>query len=146
MPRPRVLLAHGNADCLRIYGSVLTHEGYEVDTSSDVDSALSYLARGHHDVIVADLYLLGRADECLLRVVKGSRIAAHVPFIVITGWTTEPHRRLALELGVDYFLPLPVRPRELLALLAGLLTPSEIGPPRVLRIGNPSDHSVVKGL
>jgi len=146
MPGPRVLLAHGNADCRRIYGSVLIHEGYEVDTSSDLDSALAHLAHGHHDVIVADLYLFGEADECLLRVVKGSRAAAHIPFIVLTGWTTEPHRRLALELGVDYFLPLPVRPRELLALIASVLAPSDVGSPRTIRITTSSDHAVPNGF
>src|SRR5690242_21513792 len=123
MPRPRVLLAHGNTDCLKIYGSVLTHEGYEVDMSSDLASALSCLTGSHYDVIVADLYLFGADDECFLRVVKGSRIAAHIPFIVLTGWTTEPHRGLALQLGADYFLPLPVRPRELLAPVPGLVAP-----------------------
>ena len=61
MARPRVLLAHGNADCRKIYGSVLTHEGYEVDMSSDLETALSHLGRGHCDVIVADLYLYGEA-------------------------------------------------------------------------------------
>lgn len=140
------MLAHGNADCLRIYGSVLTHEGYEVDTASDLDSALRHLARAHHDAIVADLYLVGGGDECLLRVVKASAIAAHIPFLVLTGWTTEPHRRLALELGVDFFLPLPVRPRELLALLASVLAPSELESHRALGIGNPNDHSVARGL
>jgi DNA-binding response OmpR family regulator len=129
-----------------IYGSVLAHEGYEVDTASDLASALSYLARSHHDVIVADLYLSGEDDECLLRLVKGSRVAAHIPFIVVTGWTTETHRRLALELGVDYFLPLPVRPRELLALLASVLAPTDVRPPRGLQIDKPSDHPVANGL
>jgi len=125
---------------------VLTHEGYEVDTATDLDSALGHLDGSHHDVIIADLYLFGGDDECLLRVVKASRFAAHIPFVVLTGWTTEPHRRLAIELGVDYFLPLPVRPRELLALLASVLTPAEIGPPRALRIGDPNDHSIAKGI
>lgn len=146
MPGPRVLLAHGNADCRRIYGSVLTHEGYEVDESSDLDSAVAYLARGHHDVIVADLYLFGGADECLLRVVKASHAAAHIPFIVLTGWTTEPHRQLAFALGVDHFLPLPVRPRELLALIASVLEPSDAGPPRATRINSQSDHAVANGF
>ena len=145
MPRPRVLLAHGNADCLKIYGSVLTHEGYQVEMSSDLDSALSCLSSGHYDVIVADLYLFGANDECFLRVVKGSRIAAHIPFVVLTGWTTEPHRRLAVELGADHFLPLPVRPRELLALLSSVVAPVELTP-RALPMGNPSDHRIANGF
>lgn len=146
MPRPRVLLAHGNTDCRKIYGSVLAHEGYEVDTSSDLESALSCLAGAHYDVIVADLYLFGVDDECFLRVIKGSRIATHIPFVVLTGWTTEPHRKLAMELGADYFLPLPVRPRELLALLASVVGPSEMGMPHAIPMSNPNDHSIANGF
>ena len=146
MPRPRVLLAHGNTDCRKIYGSVLAHEGYEVEMSSDLESALSCLARGHYDVIVADLYLFGVDDECFLRVVKGSRIAAHIPFVVLTGWTTEPHRGLAVELGADYFLPLPVRPRELLALLSSIVAPSELRTPRAIPVTNPNGHSIANGF
>ena len=146
MPRPRVLLAHGNTDCQKIYGSVLVHAGYEVDLSSDLASALSYLAGGHYDVIVADLYLFGVDDECFLRVIKASQIASHIPFIVLTGWTTEPHRRLAIELGADYFLPLPVRPRELLSLLSNMIGPSEIGTPHLRPMSNPSDHSIANGF
>lgn len=146
MPRPRVLLAHGNTDCRKIYGSVLVHGGYEVETSSDLASALSSLAGGHFDVIVADLYLFGVDDECFLRVVKRSRIASHIPFIVLTGWTTAPHRDLALELGADYFLPLPVRPRELLSLLSNVIGPSEFGSPHGLPMSDPSDHSIANGF
>jgi chemosensory pili system protein ChpA (sensor histidine kinase/response regulator) len=146
MARPRVLLAHGNADCRKIYGSVLTHEGYEVDLSSDLETALGHLARGHCDVIVADLYLFGEDDECLLRIVKSSPMAAHIPFVVLTGWTTEPHRRLALELGADHFLPLPVRPRELLALLANVVAPADMRPASSLRTSDPNDHSVANGF
>ena len=146
MPRPRVLLAHGNTDCRKIYGSVLIHEGYEVDMASDLASALRCLAGEHFDVIVADLYLFGVDDECFLRVVKGSRIASHIPFVVLTGWTTAPHRDLALELGADYFLPLPVRPRELLSLLSNVIGAPEIGTPHTLPMSDPSDHSIANGF
>ena len=146
MPRPRVLLAHGNIDCQKIYGSVLTHAGYDVETSSDLEKALSALSVGHYDAIVGDLYLFSAADECFLRVVKGAPNAAHVPFIVLTGWTTEPHRRLAVELGADYFLPLPVRPRELLALLASVIPVSAAQTSHALPMGNPNDHSIANGF
>jgi len=146
MPRPRVLLAHGNTDCQKIYGSVLTHEGYEVEMCSDLETALTALAAGHYDAIVADLYLFSVDDECFLRVVKRSPVAAHVPFIILTGWTTEPHRRLATELGADYFLPLPVRPRELLALLANVIPPLDPPKSHTLPMGNPNDHSIANGF
>ena len=146
MPRPRVLLAHGNTDCRKIYGSVLAYEGYEVDLSSDLESALSALVSAHYDAIVADLYLFGADDECFLRVVKSSLIGAHVPFVVLTGWTTEPHRRLAFELGADYFLPLPVRPRELLTLLSSVVAPPAVRTPLAVPMRNPGNHSVANGV
>ena len=146
MARPRVLLAHGNADCQKIYGSVLLHQGYEVDAASDLESALVQIDRAPYDVIVADLYLFGRGDECLLRVVKGMPRAAHIPFVVLTGWTTEPHRQLAMAIGSDYFLALPVRPRELSAVLSTLLATPETRPVRALPRSDPNSHTIANGL
>jgi DNA-binding response OmpR family regulator len=146
MARPRVLLAHGNADCQKIYGSVLVHQGYDVDSSSDLESALAQLDRADYDVIVADLYLFGGDDECLLRVVKSIPRAAHIPFVVLTGWTTEPHRQLAMALGTDYFLALPVRPRELSAVLSALLGTTETPMVRSAPMSDPNSHSIANGF
>ena len=72
-------------------------------------------------------------------------MAAHVPFVVLTGWATEPHRRLAMELGVDQFLPLPVRPRELLAIVSSILGP-DFRAPASTRKSSSVDHRVANGL
>src|SRR5205085_5993575 len=87
MARPRILLAHANADCQLIYGSVLTYDGCDVDVTADVASALGRLSISHYDVVVADLYLPNDGDECLLRVVKAMPSLAHIPVVILTGWT-----------------------------------------------------------
>ena len=122
MAKGRVLLAHENVDCRKIYGSVLTFEGYEVEVASDGDAALQLLATLAFDVIVSDLYLSSATDECFVRLVRANAFSAHLPVVVITGWTTEVHRLLALEEGADSFLALPLRPRELSQAIARLLT------------------------
>lgn len=121
MTRQRVLLAHGNADCQRIYGSVLGFAGYDVVIVGDMESALARLAAEHYDVIVSDLYLASADDECLLRVVRSSTVTSHLPVVIITGWTTQPHYQLALDLFADRFLPLPIRPRDLTRIVGELL-------------------------
>jgi len=113
MAKARILLAHGNADCQTIYGSVLRHDGYDVDVASDVESALVRLARVSYDLVVADLYLESSADECLLRRMRHAPFAAHLPVVVLTGWSSDSHRQLAMDEDADEFLPLPTRPREL---------------------------------
>ena len=121
MSRERVLLAHGNVDCQKIYGSVLAFEGYEVGSATDIASALRLLATSHFDLIISDLYLPSDADECLLRVLRASSETSHIPVIVLSGWSTEAHQRLAMELGAEQFLPIPMRPRELSAIVAAVL-------------------------
>jgi len=121
MAEGRILLAHGNADCQTIYGSVLAHEGYEVDVVTDTDSALQRLSTQAYDLVIADLYLQSRDDECLLRRMRRERRLAWLPVIVVTGWTTERHRRVAMDEYADGFLSLPARPWELVAAVASLL-------------------------
>lgn len=146
MARERVLLAHANADCRKIYGSVLAFDGYTVDTATDVPAVLSQVAVAHYDVIVTDLYLRSPDDECVIRAVRASSAGLHLPVIVLTGWATEPHRRLALELGAERFLVLPIRPRELSAIIADVLGASLQldGPP--LPIAKPVARAIANGI
>ena len=146
MSKGRILLAHGNSDCQTIYGSALRYEGYDVDIVSDVESALAWLGFQSWDLVIADLYLPSAADECLLRRMRHESFAAHVPVIVLTGWSTEAHRRVAMDEEADDFLPLPTRPRELVDAVAAIL--GERSRPRA-RASDPfekNDRPIANGL
>ena len=121
MAKGRILLAHGNADCQTIYGSALAHEGYQVDIALEVESALERLASFTYDLVVADLYLPSTADACLIRRMRREPFAADIPVVVLTGWSTELHRQVAMDEEADEFLSLPTRPRELLTTVASIL-------------------------
>ncbi|HEY7233132.1 MAG TPA: response regulator [Gemmatimonadaceae bacterium] len=146
MAKGRILLAHGNADCQTIYGSALAHDGYVVDIVVDVESALRDLANTSYDLVVSDLYLQSDGDECLIRRMKHLPYSAHLPVVILTGWTTEPHRRVAMDEGADDFLALPTRPRDLIATVGTLLDQ----PRRPDRPSSPSatdqDGSVMKEI
>lgn len=146
MTKGRVLLAHGNADCQKIFGSVLAFDGYDVETVADGESALRLLTTVPFDILVSDLYLPSTGDECLPRSVRANDYVAHLPIIVITGWTTELHREVALEAGADAFLPLPVRPRELVDVVTRLLhAPDALASPAdALRPQR--NHTVANGI
>jgi DNA-binding response OmpR family regulator len=145
MARERVLLALANADCRKIYSSVLAFDGFVVDSASTVADVLTRIAGGHFDLIVADLYLPSSEDECLIRVLRASPATAHLPVIVLSGWTTESHRRLAMDMGAERFLPLPLRPRELStiigSILGEILAPSSSPP-----IGNDAPRPLTNGV
>lgn len=137
MAKGRILLAHANRDCQTIYGSVLVYEGFEVDVAEDADSALRLLSTKTYDVVVADLYIDSTGDEFLLRRLRREPSSVNLPVVVLTGWTTEAHRRLAINEDADEFLPLPTRPRELVdAVIAVLGRPRRQTPPSGVRIHN----------
>jgi DNA-binding response OmpR family regulator len=146
--KQRILLAHGNADCRKIYGIVLTFEGYAVDVAEDLQSALAQLSEAPYDAVISDLYLTGDdCDECLLRLMKAMPSAAHLPVIILTGWTTEPHRQLAMTLGADRYLTLPIRPRELATIVADVLDPHpEHAIPPLPSVAPPPDQPIANGF
>lgn len=119
----RILLAHQNADCRRIFGSALAYEGYAVAEVTDGDIAMGMLRRTPFDLVITDLYLRSATDECLVRRVRADGILKTLPVIVLTAWSTEPHRKRALDEGADAYFLLPVGPRELLAVVHDLLAP-----------------------
>jgi DNA-binding response OmpR family regulator len=125
MAKGRVLLAHGNADCRKIYGSVLTFDGYDVEVVSEGDRAMQLLAALPFDAVVTDLYLPSAVDECLVRQIRAQVFSSHLPVVVISGWTTDLHQELARSEGADIFLPLPLRPRDLLGVVEHLLEQSK---------------------
>ena len=146
MAKGRVLLAHGNADCLKIYGSVLTFGGYTVDIASDGDTAMRLLATIPFDAVVTDLYLQSDADECLVRQIRARNFSAHLPVVVISGWTTDQHRRVAMTEGADAFLPLPLPPRELLDVLDPLLMQPHATPPLLGALSQRQDRTLANGF
>ena len=120
MYRPTLLLADDHvivADGLR---SLLKDEFELVGSVTNGLALVEAAERFRPDIIVSDLYLPSATDECFVRQVRANAFSAHLPVVVITGWTTEPHRDLALELSTDSFLPLPIRPRELVQVIARL--------------------------
>jgi DNA-binding response OmpR family regulator len=142
MAKGRLLLAHGNSDCQTIYGSALRYEGYDVDIVCDVESALACLGMVSYDLVIADLYLPSVADECLLRRMRHEPSAAHVPVIVLTGWSTDAHRQVAMDADADDFLPLPTRPRELAGAVASILGQRSRQPARASDPVEESDRPV----
>jgi len=53
----RLLIVEDEPDLRRIYGEILTAEGYDISTASDGEIALRLLSENHYDLALIDLYL-----------------------------------------------------------------------------------------
>lgn len=108
----QVLTLDMDADSRRSVTSYLTARGYGVCAALSLDDLWRRLERRGADVVVVDLRALGTDPLDVLRRLRGRTLAA----LVVVDCGDDPLDRIvALELGADEVLSLPLLPRELLA-------------------------------
>lgn len=81
--------------------------GYQTDSASDGIEALERLARRVPALVLADLEMPRMNGVELVRVLRQRPETRAVPVIMITSRSSEKHRQLALDAGVDVFLTKP---------------------------------------
>jgi DNA-binding response OmpR family regulator len=109
-----ILLVHAGTDVRRIYRAALEHAGYRVLDTSDGDHAMELLASNDCFAVITDLFIDSACDDqCFLRRVRRDVRSAALPVLVVTAWTTDSYRDIALQAGATEFLALPTLPREL---------------------------------
>jgi chemotaxis protein histidine kinase CheA len=97
--------------------------GYEVDSASDGVDALEHVARRVPSLALVDLEMPRMNGVELVRALR-ERPATHaVPVVMITSRSSDKHRRLALEAGVDVFLTKPYTEDDLAQHMARLAPP-----------------------
>jgi excisionase family DNA binding protein len=117
--RPRVLVVDDEASIRDLLSKTLALAEYEVDTASDGRAALERLRLGRYDLLIADLKMPGMDGLTLIREAK--RLSAHLPVIIITGFSTESSAIEAVNLGVAGYLTKPFRVPQVLAAAARAL-------------------------
>ncbi|MBX3591182.1 MAG: response regulator [Burkholderiaceae bacterium] len=81
--------------------------GYEVDSAADGIDALERVARRVPALVLVDLEMPRMNGVELVRALRERPDTRAVPVIMITSRSSEKHRRLALDAGVDVFLTKP---------------------------------------
>jgi two-component system cell cycle sensor histidine kinase/response regulator CckA len=119
--RHRVLVVDDEASIRDLLAKTLALAEYQVDTAPDGPNALDRLreAHGAYDLMIADLRMPGMDGLTLIREAK--QIAANLPIIIITGFSTESSAIEAVNLGVAGYLTKPFRVPQVLAAAAKAL-------------------------
>lgn len=126
MTRARILVVddeHNIRSLLRLY---LSQDGYEVIDAVDGQAALAYLQSAHPpDLMILDLMLPGTDGWEICRMIRGGRIAGHVPadlpILMLTARDDDVDKIVGLELGADDYVTKPFNPREVVARVKAIL-------------------------
>jgi DNA-binding response OmpR family regulator len=121
----------------------LKRQGYQVEASSDGESAVQIAQRTHPDLIVLDI-MLPKLDG--FEVCRIIRKVMNVPIIMLTARDEEFDRVLGLEMGADDYMTKPFSMREFLArvkaqlrrvrMIREELSSEDIPIPEILKFGD----------
>lgn len=111
----KVLLIDDEESILKIIKTVLTKEGYEVDTAKSKSEALTKLTTNIYNLILSD-YLLedGTGIEILEDFRKKDSIT---PFIIITAYGSINGAVEAVKKGANHYIPKPIDTDNLIKLI-----------------------------
>jgi two-component system KDP operon response regulator KdpE len=128
----RVLVVDDEPQILRALQTSLRGAGYDVDTATTAEQALTTAAVRPPDAVILDLVLPdGRGTD----VTRELRTWTGVPVIVLSVVGDEGEKVAALDAGADDYVTKPFGLDELLARLRAALRRAEPSPEPVLEIG-----------
>ncbi len=115
-----ILVVDDDQDILEVVRTILTDEGYHVQTSLN-GACLQRMESDPPDLILLDVLLQGEDGRELCRQVKGRDQTRQIPVILFSASVAANSTTAAC--GADDFLAKPFRIGELLDLVARKITP-----------------------
>jgi DNA-binding response OmpR family regulator len=127
-PRParrRALVVDDEAPLVKLVGSYLEREGFEVASASDGEQAVERARAFDPDVIVLDLMLPGiDGIEACRRI----RAFSDAYIVMLTARVEEIDKIVGLSTGADDYVTKPFSPAELVARIRAMLRRPRAGP------------------
>lgn len=120
---PRVLIAEDDALSLKLMRDALQAGGFETSEIGDGSLAVDAAVAFPPDLIVMDIGLPGLDGIEATRLLRADRRTASIPVVAVTAFAMAEDERRMREAGCDAFLTKPLKLRELLAVIRGLIRP-----------------------
>lgn len=114
----QILIVEDDEDTAEVVCTLLNEAGYNAVAVDRGELALEEIASTSPDLVLLDLNL---PDINGLDVLKQVRERSFLPMIVLSGFSRETDKVIALEAGADDYLSKPFSPEELIARIKALL-------------------------
>jgi chemotaxis protein histidine kinase CheA/ActR/RegA family two-component response regulator len=118
---PTALVVDDSLSQRRALEQLLTDAGYRVQTARDGIEAAEILKAFSPNVILTDLEMPRMNGIELSAHIRTQDKIKHLPVIMITSRTTQKHRQMADDAGVDAYFTKPVRDEDLLIKMQNLM-------------------------
>lgn len=121
---PTILIADDYEDNLELLRLLLAAADYKVSEARNGQECLTAARIQKPDLIMIDLSMPILDGWAVFQELRADKVTAAIPCVAITAYGDSDRQR-ALEIGFNAYLSKPFRGAEMLATVAGLLSPSE---------------------
>jgi chemotaxis protein histidine kinase CheA/ActR/RegA family two-component response regulator len=118
---PTALVVDDSLSQRRALEQLLTDAGFRVQTARDGIEAAEILKAFKPNVILTDLEMPRMNGIELASHIRTQERIKHLPLIMITSRTTQKHRQMADDAGIDAYFTKPVRDEDLLMKMQNLM-------------------------
>lgn len=112
------MIADDDPGIVDAIGMILTHEGYEVESTSD-GATFSEIKKNQPDLVLLDIWMSGEDGREICRKMKATPKTKGIPVIIISA--SKDIKKSAIDSGADGFLEKPFEMQELLNKIKSLL-------------------------
>ncbi len=110
----RLLLIDDSLSIRKFVGRMLESAGYSFDTAVDGEDGLRKASTTHYRMILTDLEMPKLNGFEVIQALRSRPETRHTPVVVMTTRARDKHRRMAMSLGANSYIPKPVEERSLL--------------------------------
>ncbi len=119
---PTVMIIDDSISTRRALSQVMKDAGYEIMTAKDGIEAIGLMEKKQPSIILVDFEMPRMNGIELTSHVRGMSDLKHIPIIMITSRSTDKHKQLAFDMGVNRYTTKPFSEDNLLDDVASLLS------------------------
>ena len=123
--KKKILVVEDEPDIRELVRYNLEQAGFRVIEAEGGEAALHKVRTEQPALVVLDLMLPEGNGLEICRILRGERVTASLPIVMLTAKAAEVDRVLGLEFGADDYVTKPFSPRELVARVRAVLRRSE---------------------
>jgi chemosensory pili system protein ChpA (sensor histidine kinase/response regulator) len=123
---PLVLIVDDSLSQRRALEHILTDAGFRIYSARDGIEAAEWLAKVKPDIVITDLEMPRMNGIELTSHIRTQANMKDLPIIMVTSRSTQKHKQLAEEAGIDFYLTKPVQDDELLTKIQSLLNQQRV--------------------
>jgi chemosensory pili system protein ChpA (sensor histidine kinase/response regulator) len=118
---PTVLVVEDSLSQRRALEQILVDAGFRVLTARDGIEAVELLSHVKLDIVLTDLEMPRMNGIELTSHIRAQSSTRNLPVIMVTSRSTEKHRLMSEEAGINYYLTKPVQDDDLLSKMQSLM-------------------------